>query len=103
MTLAIVNVLPEPVTPSSVWCASPRCRPSVRPSMAWGWSPVGRKSETILNSGMSCNYRTYVRTTACPDLRRSGLQYDLVGDHHRRGTWHQLPSDDVYINGKRFE
>jgi hypothetical protein len=41
ITLAIVKVLPEPVTPSSVW----KLRPSLTPSTSWaiaaGWSPAG--------------------------------------------------------------
>src|SRR5215472_2423344 len=41
MTLAIVKVLPEPVTPSSVWNASPSWIPSTSPAMASGWSPAG--------------------------------------------------------------
>ena len=36
MTLAIVNVLPEPVTPSSVWNARPSVRPSIRRAIASG-------------------------------------------------------------------
>src|SRR3569832_1930176 len=41
MTLAIVNVLPEPVTPRSVWNTSPSFTPSTSLSMAVGWSPAG--------------------------------------------------------------
>jgi hypothetical protein len=41
MTLAMVIVLPEPVTPSSVWKRSPRRRPAVSSAMARGWSPAG--------------------------------------------------------------
>ena len=40
MTEAIVNVLPEPVTPSSTCSSSPRRTPSVSLRMASGWSPV---------------------------------------------------------------
>ena len=40
-TFAIVKVLPEPVTPSSTWCGSPRRSPAVSSAMARGWSPVG--------------------------------------------------------------
>ena len=35
---AIVAVLPEPVTPSSVWNRSPAASPSASPSRAFGWS-----------------------------------------------------------------
>src|SRR5687767_8496968 len=41
MTLAIVIVFPEPVTPRSVWNRSPRSRPAVSSRMALGWSPAG--------------------------------------------------------------
>jgi hypothetical protein len=37
----MVNVLPEPVTPSSVWNDSPFSTPSTNWSMAAGWSPAG--------------------------------------------------------------
>jgi len=38
---AIVAVLPEPVTPSSVWNRSPVSMPSASPSRAFGWSATG--------------------------------------------------------------
>src|SRR5699024_6307942 len=41
MTLAMVKVLPLPVTPSKVWHRSPRRTPCTSFSMASGWSPVG--------------------------------------------------------------
>ena len=41
MTLAIVKVFPEPVTPSSVWKRSPRASPAVSSAIARGWSPAG--------------------------------------------------------------
>ena len=41
ITLAIVKVLPEPVTPSSVWKASPSRTPSTSLAIASGWSPDG--------------------------------------------------------------
>ena len=41
MTLAMVNVFPDPVTPSNVCAGSPSCTPSVSCAMASGWSPVG--------------------------------------------------------------
>ncbi len=54
MTLASVEVLPVPVAPSRTWWLSPLPRPSIRPSIALGWSPVGSKGATSLKSGMSC-------------------------------------------------
>jgi hypothetical protein len=44
MTFAIVYVFPEPVTPSSVWKASPSRMPSASLAIASGWSPAGGKS-----------------------------------------------------------
>ena len=44
MTRAMVCVLPDPVTPSSVCASSPASKPAESFSMACGWSPVGRYS-----------------------------------------------------------
>src|SRR3990172_4488270 len=41
ITLAIVKVLPDPVTPSSTWRDTPRESPSMSPRIASGWSPDG--------------------------------------------------------------
>src|SRR5664279_226204 len=49
MTLAMANVLPEPVTPRSVWCLAPDKMPSVSFAMACGWSPAGLKGATSSN------------------------------------------------------
>src|ERR1700685_4754367 len=49
MTFAMVNVLPEPVTPRSVWYRFPEERDPTSASIAWGWSPVGLYSEVSLN------------------------------------------------------
>ena len=46
MTCAMVNVLPEPVTPSRTCAGSPRSSPSVSSRMARAWSPLSSKSET---------------------------------------------------------
>ena len=43
-TCAIVNVLPDPVTPSSTCARSPRVSPSTSWSIARGWSPRSSKS-----------------------------------------------------------
>ncbi len=43
---ASVSVLPDPVTPSSVWYLSPRTRPAVSSTMALGWSPAGSNGAT---------------------------------------------------------
>src|SRR5438105_3152959 len=52
MTLAIVKVLPEPVTPSKVWWGRPSPRPRTSCSIAAGWSPAGGNGLTNWNSGM---------------------------------------------------
>src|SRR5437764_261600 len=44
MPCAIVNVLPDPVTPSSTCERSPRRSPSTSCAMAVGWSPRSSKS-----------------------------------------------------------
>ena len=41
ITLAMVKVLPEPVTPSSTWLFSPSAAASVSSLIAVGWSPAG--------------------------------------------------------------
>jgi hypothetical protein len=41
ITFAMVKVLPEPVTPSSVWLGLPLRSPSTSFSIACGWSPAG--------------------------------------------------------------
>ena len=48
ITLAMVKVLPEPVTPSSTWVRSAELTPSTRSRIAVGWSPAGSKSDSIL-------------------------------------------------------
>ena len=57
MTLATVNVFPEPVTPSSVWCLSPASIPAGSFRIAPGWSPAGSKGECSLNAWPSTNQR----------------------------------------------
>ena len=49
MTLAIVNVFPEPVTPRSVTASEPWFSAEQIPSIADGWSPAGLYAELILN------------------------------------------------------
>jgi hypothetical protein len=50
MTFAIVKVLPEPVTPSSVWWRRFLRMPSVSSAIAFGWSPAGSNSDTTRNA-----------------------------------------------------
>ena len=54
-TLAIVNVLPEPVTPINVWIFLPACRASVSRLIACGWSPEGLNLLFSLNFAI-CYY-----------------------------------------------
>ena len=46
------RALPEPVTPSRVWCESPASSPSTICRMASGWSPAGLKRESSWNVSM---------------------------------------------------
>jgi hypothetical protein len=46
------HVLPEPVTPISVWFFFPRRRPSTSFSIAWGWSPAGANALWSWNVAM---------------------------------------------------
>src|SRR5712691_11573445 len=58
---ATVNVLPLPVTPSSVWCRSPRRTPAMSSPMARGWSPCGLYSLTSLKDmAVECNRRARI-------------------------------------------
>src|SRR5450432_2559728 len=49
MTLAMLNVLPEPVIPRSTWQRSPLSMPRHISAIARGWSPRGMNSETSWN------------------------------------------------------
>ena len=49
ITLAIVNVLPEPVTPSSVCAYTPASKLATSFSMACAWSPASRNGATRSN------------------------------------------------------
>src|SRR3972149_1676378 len=69
MTLAMVNVLPLPVTPRSVWCLWPPRRPSTSLSTAWGrgWgmsegARVLREHERITREVLKANGGTEVKT-----------------------------------------
>ena len=46
MTLAMVKVLPEPVTPRRTCSFSPLSMPAAKAAMASGWSPEGWYSDT---------------------------------------------------------
>jgi hypothetical protein len=49
ITLAMVKVLPEPVTPSSTWLRSFSLAPATRSAMAVGWS-AGQEPPAIYGS-----------------------------------------------------
>src|SRR5437763_2898385 len=70
MTLAIVIVLPEPVTPSSAWKRSFRSSPAISSAIALGWSPAGLKgaSSWKLARGMEGN------VTVSGFVREGGLE-----------------------------
>src|SRR5579859_5834400 len=59
MTLAIVIVFPEPVTPSNVWKRSPRSRPAESSAIARGWSPAGRNGAWRSNRGPAIEREIY--------------------------------------------
>jgi hypothetical protein len=59
MTLAMVNVLPEPVTPKSTWEWSPRSSPSVNWRIASGWSPVGLYFDVSLKFAINFGVQRY--------------------------------------------
>ena len=57
MTLAMVNVLPEPVTPKRVvWRECSSRIDLTNPFIASGWSPVGEYDEVSLKSMLCCVY-----------------------------------------------
>ena len=72
----MVNVLPDPVTPSRTCHGSPRSRPASSSAMARAWSPRNSKSETRVNrsvdGGMALARR--MRDGAYGSLRY-GAQY----------------------------
>src|SRR5689334_17238428 len=49
MTLTIVIVLPDPVTPSSAWKRSFRSMPFMSSAIARGWEPAGEKGDWSWN------------------------------------------------------
>ena len=59
ITCAMVNVLPDPVTPKRTWCFFPAKILLHKASIAFDWSPFGVKSETNLKEdirlGMICS------------------------------------------------
>lgn len=57
MTLAMVKVLPLPVTPSKTWSRAPFLIPDPKDLIASGWSPEGRKFDLIVNC-MTNQYTT---------------------------------------------
>src|SRR5258707_15471769 len=68
MTDAIVNVFPVPVAPSRTWWLRPFWTPSIRRSMARGWSPVGWKGASRRKSGTFQVYHRRARFVRAFDL-----------------------------------
>src|SRR5882672_2487633 len=97
MTFAIVKVLPDPVTPSSVWDARPSSMPSMSFAIASGWSPDGAKSSASLK-GLLGNVRATVECRCCSakptilDDERSPLTLFVV--HGADGTERSDPRCD---------
>src|SRR5690606_13243126 len=79
MTDAIVTVLPEPVTPSSVWYRSPRFSPADSSRIACGWSPRSGNGSWRSKVAMLQEYPGWARRIAAPAagpvllVARSGL------------------------------
>ena len=61
ITLAMVKVLPEPVTPSSVTSLTPDCKAETSSLMASGWSPDGLYSDSRMNFKTISFYREVQR------------------------------------------
>ena len=81
MILAIVKVLPDPVTPFRIWCFRSASTPAASRSIASPWSPAGWKGETTASgvtddgrstsftvSVFSCPERTTLTSTTSPGL-----------------------------------
>src|SRR5258708_34328763 len=85
MRWVMVNVLPEPVTPSSTWSCSCRAMPSTSAAIACGWSPAGWNSDEMANrrptsaSGRSA-LRTGIVVTIVP-IGAAGQGRFLFGRH----------------------
>lgn len=67
----MVNVFPEPVTPSSTWCLTLDAKLSVNALMALGWSPVGWYFE------ISSNLLIKVSLPVKPDRRRASVRSNV--------------------------
>ncbi len=66
MTLAIVKVLPDPVTPSRVWNVRPSSSPSQICAMAAGWSPAGGYGWNSWNGESGYEMNSPSGTSAAP-------------------------------------
>jgi len=66
-----VKVLPEPVTPSSVWRSKPFLSPFMSAEIAFGWSPAGVRVVANLNVGSAIaediHFTTYKDKEKPPD------------------------------------
>src|SRR5580704_18214258 len=71
----MVNVLPDPVTPSSTWHLSPRRSPSTSSGIARAWSPRSSKSVTRLNLSKTEG----IFRSAATDDRTTGVRFLVRG------------------------
>src|SRR5690242_8400764 len=108
MTLAMENVLPEPVTPRSVWCFAPDKTASVSFAMACGWSPAGWYGETSSNTERTARRYRKVTTQAdfgiClspkADPNQAPIGHIGCNDGHGHRDEHRMPiNETIYCRG----
>jgi hypothetical protein len=94
----MVNVFPEPVTPSKVWWAFPARIDFTSLAIAWAWSPCGRYSLLSWNSGTSPTWgRT--RRDARPGVATSAGRLTVRWNPR---TWEDdlLPGHQVNVSAR---
>src|SRR6476661_6677763 len=88
ITFAIVNVFPDPVTPSSVWWRFPAATDFTSFAMACAWSPCGWNSELSENTDIEIDYDPRMHRQPLPD---ESLQADLSRRRSRFHSRHVRP------------
>ena len=81
----MVKVLPDPVTPRSTWRSCPSTRPRDSNSIAFGWSPWGRQSETRLynvGSYIRSDVRNMENRSICANHLRPSALSTLLRPYH---------------------
>src|SRR5438309_7230394 len=103
ITFAIVNVLPLPVTPSSVWCFLRSRNPSTSLSTASGWSPVIWKSEARRKavSVSMLNHSQYLGNELL--VLFVHIQHERVKRVPTDAGWVVLGADDVCYRARPAE